>query len=237
MDCSLPGFSVHGIFQARILEWVAISCSRGSSGPRNWTWSLTPIALAGDFFKLKKKKNRMKAELLKLGISWQDSFASQMHCWDRTVTDYGICGFSSVQSLSRVRLFATLWTAARQASLSITNFQIYSNPCPLSQWCHATISDVPFSSHLQSFPAPGHFPTNQFFTSGGQSIGVSASASVLPKNIQGWFPLQWIGWISLQSEELSTVFSNTTVQKHQFFSAQLSLESNSHIYTWPLKKP
>ena len=102
---------------------------------------------------------------------------------------------------------------------------IYSNSCPLSLWCHPTISSsvVPFSSHLQSFPAPGSFQMSQFFTSGGQSIRVSASASVLPMNIQDWFPLGWTGWISLQSKGLSRVFSNTTVQKHQFYSAQLSL--------------
>ena len=96
-------------------------------------------------------------------------------------------------------------------------------PCPLSQWCHPTISSsvVPFSSRLQSFPASGSFPMSRFFTSGCQSIGVSASASVLPMNIQDWFPLGWTGLISLQSQGLSRVFSNTTVEKHQFFRAQL----------------
>ena len=102
---------------------------------------------------------------------------------------------------------------------------VYSNPCPLSRWCHPTISSsvIPFSSCLQSFPASGSFPMNQFFTSSGQSIGVSASASVLPVNIQDWFSLGWTGWISLQSKGLSRAFTNTIVQKHQFFSAQLSL--------------
>ena len=103
-----------------------------------------------------------------------------------------------------------------------------SNSCPLNRRCHPTFlsSVVPFSSCLQSFPASGSFPMSQFFTSGGQSIGVSASASVLPMNIQDWSPLGWTGLISLQSKGLSRVFSNTTVQKHQFFSAQLSLWSN-----------
>ena len=103
-----------------------------------------------------------------------------------------------------------------------------SNSCPLNRRCHPTISSsvVPFSSCLQSFPASGSFPMSQFFTSGGQSIGASASASVLPMNIQDWSPLGWTGLISLQSKGLSRVFSNTTVQKHQFFSAQLSLWSN-----------
>ena len=102
---------------------------------------------------------------------------------------------------------------------------VYPNPCPLSQCCHPTISSsvVPFSSHLQSFPASGSFPMSQLFASGGQSIGVSASTSVLPVNTQDWSPLGWTGWISLQSKGLSRVFSNTTVQKHQFFGAQLSL--------------
>ena len=116
---------------------------------------------------------------------------------------------------------------------------VYPNTCPLSQWCHLTISSsvVPFSSCLQSFPASGSFPTSQFFTSGSQNIGVSASTLVLPMNTQDWSPLGWTGWISLQSKGLSRVFSNTTVQKHQFFGAQLSLWSNSHIHTWPLEKP
>ena len=103
--------------------------------------------------------------------------------------------------------------------------RVYSNSCPSSRWCHITISSsvVPFSSCLQPFPASGSFAMSQFFTSGGQSIAVSVSASVLPMNIQDWFPLGWIGWISLQSKGLSRVFSNTTVQKHQFFCVQLSL--------------
>ena len=105
----------------------------------------------------------------------------------------------------------------------------YLNSCPSNRWCHPTISSsvVPFSSRLQYFPASGYFPVSHFFPSGGQSIGVSASASVLPMNIQDWFPLGWTGWISLQSQGLSRVFSNTTFQKHRFFSAQLSLWSNS----------
>jgi len=117
--------------------------------------------------------------------------------------------------------------------------RVHLNPRPLSRWCHPTISSsvVPFSSCRQSFPAAGSFPINQLFTSGGQSIGVSASTSVLPMNTQDWSPLGWTGWISLQSKGLSRVFSNTTVQKHQFFDAQLSSQSNSHIHTWPLEKP
>ena len=133
--------------------------------------------------------------------------------------------FSSVQPLSCVQLFVTPWTAARQASLSVTNSWAYSNSCPLCWWCHPTIlsSVVPFSSCPQSFPVSGSFPMSQLFTSGGQSAGVSALASFLPKNTQDWSPLGWTGWISLQSKGLSRVFSNTTVEKHQFFGAQLSL--------------
>ena len=103
--------------------------------------------------------------------------------------------------------------------------RVYPNPSPLSRWCHPTISSsvVPFSSSSQSFPKLASFPMSQLFPSGGQSTRVSASVSVLPVTIQDWFPLGWTGWISLQSKGLSRVFSNTTVQKHQFFSAQLSL--------------
>ena len=116
---------------------------------------------------------------------------------------------------------------------------VYPNSCPSIRWYHPTISSsvVPFSSCLQSFPASGSFLMSQLSTSGGQSIGASVSASVLPMNIQGWFPLGWTVWISLLSKGLSRVFSNTTVQKHQSFSAQPSLWSSSHIHTWLLDKP
>ena len=110
--------------------------------------------------------------------------------------------------------------------------RVYSNSCPLSQWCHPTNSSsiIPFSSHLQSFPAPGSFQMSQFFASGSQSIGVSASASILPMNIQDWSPLGWTSWISLQSKGFSRVFSNTKVQKRQFFSSQIFLVQLSHPY-------
>ena len=150
-----------------------------------------------------------------------------------------LCSFHSVQSLSHVQLFVTPWTAARQASLSITNsqsllkFMSIESVIPSSHLilCHL----IPFISHLQSFPASGSFPMSQLFTSGGQSIGVSASTSVLPMNIQDW-SLGLTLWISLQSKGLSRVFY-TTVQKHQFFSTQFSLWSNSYIHTWSLEKP
>ena len=152
---------------------------------------------------------------------------------------YKLVQFSSVQPLSHVWLFVTPWTAAHQASLSITDSR--------SSLRHMPIESVMPSSHLNlSHPllllpqtplASESFPMSQLFTWGGQSTGVSASASFLPKNTQDWSPLGWTIWISLQSKGLSRVFSNTTVQKHQFFGAQPSSQSNSHIHTWPLEKP
>ena len=117
--------------------------------------------------------------------------------------------------------------------------RVHSDSRPSSPWCHPAISSsaVPFSSCPQSLPASESFPVSQLFTRGGQSTGVSALASFLPRKSQGWSPSEWTGWISLQSKGLSTVFSNTTVQKHQFFSTHLSSQSNSHIHTWPVEKP
>ena len=178
---------------------------------------------------------------------------SPSHCWASLAPSHGlylegemteitsdlkVLCFCSVQLLSRVRLFATPWTVARQASLSTTNSR--SPPKPMS------IELVMPSNHLilcrLLLLLPSIFPNiifqmSQFFPAGGQSIGVSASALVLPMHTQDWSPLGWTDWISLQSKGLSRVFSNTTVQKHQFFSAHLSLYSNSHIHTWLLGKP
>ena len=116
---------------------------------------------------------------------------------------------------------------------------VHSDSRPSSRWCHPAISSsgVPFSFCPQSLPASESFPMSQLFAWGGQSTGVSALASFLPKKSRGWSPSEWTGWISLQSKGLSRVFSNTTVQKHRFFGAQLSSQSNSHIHTWPLEKP
>ena len=151
----------------------------------------------------------------------------------------GLNQFSSVQSLSHIQLFLTPWIAGRQASLSITVSQSSLKLTSIGRWCHPTISSsvVPFSSCPQSLPASESFPMSQLFAWGGQSTGVSALTSFLSKNTQGWSPLEWTGWISLQSMGLSRVFSNTTVQKHQFFGAQLSSQSNSHIHPWLLEKP
>ena len=166
---------------------------------------------------------------------------------------YCVCA----QSLSCVRFFATPRTCSFQLSSVAQSYptlrphesqhtrppspsptpRVHPNSCASSRWCHPAISSsVPFSCP-QSLPASGSFPMTQLFTWGGQSIGVSASASVLPMNTQDWSPLGWTGWISLQSKGLSRVFSNTTVQKHQFFGAQPSSQSNSPIHTWPQEKP
>ena len=147
----------------------------------------------------------------------------------------------ALQSFTHVQLFATPWIEACQASMF---FHVLHLPevcwtsCPLSQWCHPTISSfvIPFSSCLWSFPASESLPVSQLFTSGGQSIGASASASVLPMDIQDWFPLGLTGLTSLLSKGLSRTFFSTTVWKHQFFGAQASLESKSHICTWLLEK-
>ena len=148
---------------------------------------------------------------------------------------------SSVQ-FSHSVMFYSLWPHEPQHTrlpCPSPNPGVYSNSCPLSQWCHPTISSsfVSFFSCPQSFLASGSFQMSQLFASGGQNIAVSASTSILPMNTQDWCPLGRTGWISLQSKGLSRVFSNTTVQKHQFFGIQLSLWSNSNIHIWLLEKP
>ena len=150
-----------------------------------------------------------------------EEFGSKVYCKMFIKSSALYCGCSVAWSCPT----AAPWIAASQASLSFTSPGTCSNSCLLSRWCHPTISSsvVPFSSCLQSFPASGSFPMSWLFTSGGQSIGASALASVLPVSIRDWFHLGWTGWISLQSKGLSRVFSNTTVQKHQFFGTQLSL--------------
>ena len=191
------GSSVHGIFQARILEWMVISFSRGSSRPRDPTG--VSYVEGGSFTWLSHQ-----------GITMFNQFS-------RSVVSISL----GLHGLQHTRLPCPSTTPGA-----------YSNSCPLSWWCHPAISSsvVPFTSCLQSFRASGSFQMSEFFTSGGQSIGVSASASVLPMNIQDWFPLGWTGWISFQSKGLSRVFPSTTVWKHQFFGAQPSLWFNSYLY-------
>ena len=155
-------------------------------------------------------------------------------CWQSKVSTFNMLSqFSSVQSLSRVQLFATSWPPCPSPTPGV-----HPNSYPSSWWCHPAISSsvVPFCSCPQSLPASETF---QWVNSawGGQSTGVSALASFLPKKSQDWSPLEWTSWLSLQYKGLSRVYSNTTVQKHQFFSAQLSSQSNFHIRTWPLEKP
>ena len=193
MDWSQSGSSVHGIFQAKILEWVAIPF-RGSSRPKDQTC----ISCIGR--------------------------------WNL----YHSCGCCSVaKSCLTLRSHGLQHARLPCPSLSPG---VCSNSCPLSQWCHPTISSViPFSPCPQSSPASGSFPVNWLFASGVQSIRASTSASVLPMNIQGWFPLGLTGLISLQSKRLPRVFSGT-IQKCQFFGTQPSLWSNSHIHTWLLEK-
>ena len=191
------------------------------------------------------------------GMAWYNLSNSPIHFLMSRLFLLPNTKFSSVQSLSHVQLFATPWIAACQASLSITNFRSLPKLMSIKLVMPSAISSsvVPFSSCPQSLPASESFPMSRLFAWGSEkywSIGVSASASVLtknsqasvlqkasvlPKNRQDWSPLGWIGWISLQSMGLSRVFSNTTVQKHQFFGSQLSSQSKSHIHTWPLEKP
>ena len=149
-----------------------------------------------------------------------------------------MCSVAVVQSLSHVHS-CDLMDCSTLGFPPLVSPGAWSNSCPLSQWCHPIISssDAPLSSCPQSFPASGSFPISWLFESGGQNIWVSASSSVRPMHIQDWFPLQLTGLISLQPKGLSRIFSNTTVQKHHFFAAQLSLWSNSHIHTWLLEKP
>ena len=205
-DCSLPGSSVHGILQARILEWVAIHFSRGSSQPRDWTWV---SCIAGRFFTVWAIE---KPHILVI-VQFSHSVVSN--------------------SLQPHELQHT------RPSCPSPTPGVHSNSCPSSQWCHPAVSSsvIPFSSCPQSLPASGSFPMSQLFAWGGQSTGASALALCPPKNTQGWSPLEWTGWISLQSKGLSRVFSNTTVQKHPFFGAQLSSQSNFHIHTSPREKP
>ena len=166
-----------------------------------------------------------------------DTFCVQ---WKNLWFETAYLTFSSVHfSHSAVSDSVTSWVAAHQASLSITNPRSLLKLMSIESVMPSAISSsvVPFSSCPQSLPASECFPMSQLFAWGGQSIGVSAFASVLPMNTQDWSPFEWTGWLSLKSKGLSRVFSNTTLQKHQFFGVQLSSQSNSHIHTWSLEKP
>ena len=193
MDCSPPGSSVRGILKAKILEWVTISSSRGSSQHRGQT---QVSHIARGFFTIWATRETH-------WVTWGAPKKRSVQ-FSHSVVSNSL----RPHRLQHARPPCPSWTP-----------RVYSDSCLLSRWCHPTISSsvIPFSSCLQSFPASGSFQKSQFYASGGQSIGVSALTSVFPMNIQDWFPLGWTGWISLQSKGLSRVFSNTTVQKHQFF--------------------
>ena len=208
-DCGPPGSSVHGILQARILEWVAMPSSRGSSWPRDQTCVSEVSCIARQIlYRWATGEAHINLYLLLLFSCSVVSDSLQSH-W-----------------LQHTRL------PCRSPSPGAR-----PNPCSLSQWCHIVLSSViSISSYLQSFPALGSFLMSWLFISGDRSIGASTSTSVLPVNIQDLFPLWLTGLISLQSKGLSRVFSNTTVQKHQFFGPHPSSWSNSHIHTWLLGK-
>ena len=169
----------------------------------------TSTLICFQFWKLLHQRNGLKWGVFCYSYIFKSPFVGVNNCINKLIVQFS----HSVMSDS-----ATSWTAARQASLSIPSPGAYLNSCPLSQWCHSVISSsvIPFSSHLQSFPASWSFLVSQFHASGGQSIGVSASASVLPKNIQDWFPLGWAGWISLQSKRFPRVFSTPQFKSINF---------------------
>jgi len=219
MDCSPPGSSIHGISQARILEQVAVSFSRGSSYPRDQA-HISRISCSGK-------------RILYHWYTWEAlwSWLGQVYSWLRLHAFIAKIqeGLSSVHSVMSDSLRPHEPQHARLPCPSSTP-RVHPNPCPLSWWCHPTITSsvIPLSSCPQYFPASGSFQMSQLFTSGGQSIGVSASTSVLPMKTQDWFPLGWTGWISLQSKGLS----KSLLQHHSskasilwpsaFFTVQLS---------------
>ena len=216
-------------------------------------WDITQNAAQGDFYFLFHEKIKAKRrQRLCTPTTWSAhilqlhpyTLQNQLHIWGTQYKIYQFQGdyqFGSDQ-FSHSVVFDSLRPHESQHARPPCPSQtsgVYSNSCPSSRWCHPAISSsvIPFSSCPQSLPASGSFPMSQLFAWSSQSIGVSASASVLPMKTQDWSPLGWTGWISLQAKGLSRVFSNTTVQKHQFFSTQLSSQSNSHIHTRPLEKP
>ena len=209
MDHSPPGSSVHEIPQARILEWVAMTSSSGSSWTRDQT-HISFISCIGRFFTTSTTCE----------ASYERFVVQSLSCVCLTLCDPTDCSMLGFPVLYHLPEFV-------QTHVHWVSYTIQSSH-PLSP---------PFSSSLQSFPASGTFPMSWLFASGGQSIGASASASVLPMNIQDWFPLGLTDLISLLSKGISRLFFRTTTQKHQFFGTQLSSWSNSHIHTWLLEKP
>ena len=225
----------------RILEWVAYTFSSGSSWPRNRTGI---SCIAGGFFTNWATKEALcllhivSVKHFSFYLFFLPSLPPLLFTFSNLQKSKNYFQLQISRSVVSDSLRPHELQHARPPCPSPTP-RVHPNPCPSRQWCHPTISSsvVPFSSHPQSLLASGSFQMSQIFASDGQSIGVSSSTSVLPMNTQDWSPLGWTGWISLQSKGLSRVFSSTTVQKHQFFSTQPSLQSNSHIHTWPLEKP
>ena len=209
MDCSSPGSSVHGILQARILEWVAISFSRGFSQPRDRTW----VSCTGGRFFTDWATREAQIQIINIIVQRLLKITGLLTAL-KIVLDLTL--MILLQFSSVAQSCPTLWDpmdCSMPSPCPTPTPRACPNSCPSSQWCHPTIwsSVLPFSSCLQSFQAAGSFPMSHFFASGGQNIGASFSASVPPVNIQDWFPSEWIGWISSQSKGLSRLFSNTTV--------------------------
>ena len=224
---SLPGFSVHGISQSRILQWVAIPLPGYLPNPgTELESSMSPVLQAALYLLSHHTQVEEEGIAQKTSSEWLFS----------RVKLYGLWWSSSVQLFSCVWLCDPMDCSAPGLPVHHQHPELRSDSCPSSWCCHPALSSsvAPFSSCLQSFPASGSLPMNHFFASGDQSFEVSASVSVLPLSIQDWFPLGLNGLISLQSKGLSRVFSNTKVQKHQFFTSLLSLWSDSHIHTWLL---
>ena len=229
---------------------IPLATQSGGEGPA-WKPQKFPLCLTSRFwitlsFFPKNSSFLSPCPLLEHREGWRREsgalsviLASAQTCWQ--CSQLWACQMGSVQFSCSV-VSDSLWPHelqhARLPCPSPTP-RVHPNPCPLCWWCHPSISSsvIPFSFCPQSFPASGSFQMSQLFASGGQSIGVSASTSVLPMNTQDWTLLGWTGWTSLPSKGLSRVFSNTTVQKNQLFGTQLSSQSNSHIHTWPLEKP
>ena len=208
--------------------------------PWSRAWQPTPVFLPGESHR-QRNLGSVDSESW-TWLKWLSTHPAHSRDHFKTSTHFKCFNLKALQFSSVTQSCPTLQPHglkhARPPCPSPTP-RVYSNSFPLSRWCHPTISSsvIPFTSCLQSFPAPESFQMSQFFTSAGQIIGAAAPTSVLPMNIQDWFPLGWTGWTSLQSKGLSRVFFNITVQKHQFFSTQLSLKSKSHIHTWLLEKP
>ena len=197
--------------------------------------------MLGVNFKIKQKQivRYKKKNSENMSVKWNQPLKMHYIFCKAIGGIYTSVQFSPDQLLSRVRLLRPHESQHAASPCHSTTPGVHWDSRPSSQWCHPAISSyvIPFSSCPQSLPASESFPVSQLFPWGGQSTGVSDLASFLPKKSQGWSPLEWTSWISLQSKGLSRVFSNTTVQKHQFFTTQPSSQSNNHIHTWPQEKP